>query len=196
MTGFGVDRDSYLLKEGRLRGGVWDPGSLDEDDPMASFTLSVDLGDFQQGSLDPQLNREFAEFLVGTPAILSRKDLIRKTWMWSAQFAQYNADLLTLVQGLEKVSGDWDVMYIGSDEIQQDYNGYAIPTALVAGRTLVLAMWYGKITAEAVGPKLPGTAHSTYDFKAEAFVHPDFETPSVANDSKNYGAFLLGPVGS
>lgn len=196
MTGFGINREQYLLKEGRVKGGIWDPGSITNTDPLASFTESVDLGDFQQGSLDPQLNREFAEFLVGTPAILSRKDLIRKSWMWNAQFAQYNTDLMGLVQGLTVQTGTWDIAFVGSDEDVQDYNGYIIDTAKVDGSRLVLAMWYGRVTAEAVGPKLPGTAHSTYDFKVEAFVHPDFITSNPTNDVKNYGAWLLGPAAS
>lgn len=190
---YGTNRNQYGLKEGRIFIGDWDAGSIDPDDPLAAFTNEEDLGDFQQGSLSPEITRAYAEFLVGTPAIMSRKDLIRKQWMISATFAQYNADLMQLVQGLDlDDSGTWDVAYIGSDEVIQPTNGYSIITALVAGQAFVPAMFNGKVTAEAVGPTFPGTTHSTYQFKVEAFPDEDF----LANDVRNYGAILIGPIPS
>lgn len=189
---YGIDRNSYLIKEGRLSIGTWSPGGITNNAPIAAFTGGADLGDFQQGTFSPELAREYAEFLVGTPAILTRKDLTRKQWMWTATFAQFNTDLLALVQGLQVTTGIYDIAYIGSDEEVQDFNGYLQTTALVDGKLFYEAMWYGKVTAEAVGPTFPGNAHSTYTFKAEAFPHPYYAVTSP-NDIRNYGAIILGP---
>lgn len=190
---YGIDRNSYLIREGRLSIGTWSPGGITNNDPTAAFTGGADIGDFQQGTFAPELTRAYAEFLVGTPAILSRKDLTRKQWMWSATFAQYNTDLLALVQGLDVTTGIYDIAYIGSDEVTQDYNGYLQTTALVDGRLFYEALFYGKVTAEAVGPAFPGTAHSTYGFKAEAFPDPYYAVTSP-NDVRNYGCIILGPT--
>lgn len=193
-TGFGIDRGQYALPEGRIQIGDWAPGSVDTSTPLDAFTVNVDLGDFQQGSLNPQLQREFTEFLVGTPAKIGRKDLIRKQWMWEATLAQFNDDLLGLVQALDVDSGTYSVAWIGSDEPTQSENGYAIVTNLMNGAAFVPAMWFGRCTAEQVGPAFTGTAHATYQFKAEAFEHTAFI--SAPNDAHNLGAFLIGPTPS
>jgi hypothetical protein len=66
---------------------------------------------------------------------------------------------------------------------------------LVDGRFFAEALFYGKVTAEAVGPTFPGNAHSTYTFKAEAFPHPYYAVTSP-NDVRNYGAIIVGPTPS
>lgn len=192
---YGIDRGQYLIKEGRITVGAWAPGSVTNTDPVGSgFTSDGDLGDFQQGSLSPQLTREYAEFLVGTPGKLSRKDLVRKQWMWSATFAQYNVDLMALVQGLDIELGDYDIAYVGSDEVVQEILGYTITTARVDGTPFIMGQWYAKVTATDVGPTFPGTAHSTYNFMSESFEHPYYtENP---DDTHNYGFIALGPTPS
>lgn len=192
---FGIDRSAYLIKEGRITIGDWAPGSITTTDPVGSgFTSDGDMGDFQQGTLSPQLTREYADFLVGTPGKLTRKDLIRKQWMWSATFAQYNTDLMALVQGLDVELGDYDIGWVGSDEVLQGFNGYTITTERVDATPFILAQFYAKVTATEVGPTFPGTAHSTYNFMSEAFEHPYYITNS--DDTHNYGFIALGPTPS
>ena len=188
---FGKSRDQFLLKEGIIEIGVFaSPATLTPATFLAGWTSTGDLGYFQQGTMNVELNRTYAEFLAGTPGKLIRKDLIRKQFQITMQAAQYNADLLALAQGLDVDSGGGlDMGWIGSDEPTQVVNGYRITTALVDGRALYIAVWAGQVTSEAVGPKLPGTAHSTFDLKVEAFEHEDFTTSP--DDTHNYGAWVI-----
>lgn len=184
---YGRNRNELLIKEGTLNvGDVSNPQNISPgSNPSTSFTLE-NVGWFQQGTCDPQINREYAEFLGGTPAILVRKDLIRKSFIINAQLAQFNADLFALVQGLDVETGTYDLGWIGPDEVVQSEYAYSIETFLVDGTPFTLYMFSGRQTGEAVGPKLPGNAHSTYDFKAEAFPHEGF-----TDDTRSYGVFVF-----
>lgn len=189
---YGKNNQELLLKEGVFYVGTWSSPHLITPavDPELSFDGPEDLGWFQQGTLDPQINREYAEFLGGTPGQLVRKDLIRKSFFIMAQFAQYNADLMELVMGLLVELGVFDIAWIGPDEPTQSEQGYMIKTALVNGDPFMINLWSGRQTGEAIGPKLPGTAHSTYDQKAEAFPHSDFLGTANA-DQRSYGMFVF-----
>lgn len=188
----GLNRNKFLLKEGIIQIGTWNNLTTlsANSDPNSLFTSAFTLSYFQQGSLSPELNRQYAEFLAGTPAQKIRKDLIQKEWMISAQFAQYTGELMGLVQGLKVSTGTWGtVALIGTDEDIQDEVGYRIVTALTDGTPFYMYIWSGKQTGEAVGPKLSGNAHSTYDFKAEAFPHPNLAAQQY--DVQNLGAMAF-----
>lgn len=188
---YGKSKDQFLLKEGIIEIGVWTNPDLIVPgvDPTSSFATAGDLGYFQQGTVNPEVNRTFAEFLAGTPAKKIRKDLIQKEFMLTLTMAQYNTDMLALAQGLDVDTGTYPIAWIGTDEPTQKFNGYLLSTELVDGTPFYIAMWSGKVTSEAVGPVLPGTAHSTYEFKIEAFEHDNFVT--TPNDPHNLGAIIM-----
>lgn len=194
---FGRSNQQELIKEGGIEiGQTATPEATTDSDPLSSsgWVSAGDVGYFQQGTLNPEMNRSYAEFLAGTPAVKVRKDLIRKDWNFSCQMGQYNADTIELCMGLDVSVGTYTLGFIGSDEVPQPQYAYLITTFRVDGAPIYMMMFWGKQTGEAVGPKLPGTAHSTYDFKAESFQHPAFDT--APDETHNYGFFAIGPTPS
>ena len=149
----------FGFKEGLIKLGVWTSPQLigtDTTDPLNRFA-GDDLGFFRQGSLNVGLTREYAEFLAGTPGILARKDLIRKQFFVELMAAQFNADLLKLLRGLNVQAGHavttpsaktLDLAFVGSDEPSQPRDGYLIETTLTNGKPLFIATNKEKIKVD------------------------------------------------
>lgn len=198
---YGKSSLPFLLKEGFLSIGLWPNPTLltPNNNPVATFQDDGDVGYFKQGTSKLMLERQYAEFLAGTPGKVVRKDLVLKRFTISAMFAQFDQDRLALAQGLDVELGQVDIAWIGSDEpggtvSPTGFNGYLLTTQLTDGQPFFPAMWYGKDVSESVGWELSGTEHGTYEILLQSFEHPAYQ--DNPDDTHNYGAIFFDNASS
>jgi hypothetical protein len=193
---FGQNTNHFAIKEGTIKIGTWTTPNLIGDgsvgDPGSLFT-GVYLGNFQQGTINIALNREFAEALSNTPAIILRKDLTRKMFYLECSIYEQNVDIWELCYGLfvqkDYSAAGWygDIGKIGSDEPVQPYYGYLIESQLVNGNAFNVGIFKGKVVTEDVSQTRSGTEHIVIPVRVDAFPDDDnFELTGV-DAQKHYG---------
>jgi len=187
---YGLSTDPFLLKEGNVYVGSFSsyPTSSTAN-PKDAFTGDI-LGYFKQGTINLSMPRAYAEARAGTPSKLLRKDLIQKDLMLEFDNFQFNNDILRLIMGTDFVQNSiesLDLHYLGTDEVQQDTNGFMIETALTDGTPLNIFIWEGKVTSEDMAIALSGTEHAIIAAKIEAFV----PSTSPPGDTKNLGVIVF-----
>jgi hypothetical protein len=193
------DSERFLLKEGTLKVGTWtNPEDIGTNatSPL-SFFSGVEIGYFQQGSINIDIPREYAEFLSNTPGTLIRKDLVRKQFAIEFSLGQFDGEAINLLKNTTSQLGysvttpsaqTWDIMHMGSDEPVQAAQGFLLETALTNGDTFLVGIYAGRLLTEDNSIAISGTEHAVQPGRIDAFVHPNFTT---AQADKHYGLLAV-----
>lgn len=198
---FGLNSNPFLLKE-----GIFEPGSIvtpnligtNNTDPDQYFTSQGAIY-FRQGSMNLNITREYAEFLAGTPAIIIRKDLIRKQLFLELMLGQHEGETYERFKTLNTqlgysittpVSKTVDLMHIGSDEPVLPNLAYRITSARTDGSLFRIYLYNAKDTAEDISIAPSGTEHVDVQVRLEAFPHSSFGT-TATDAQKHYGLIVM-----
>ncbi len=199
MAFAGFNKNSFLLKEGRLLAGNYStPEAIPTGvgDPFVTWGWVEDgpVGYIKMGTQHWMLDRTFTQPKVSTPAQIIRVDLTEQIFKIVGELFQYDPETLATVLSVELTDNNYDILPLGSDIQPLSDLGLRIDTQLVDGRELSIAMFAGKLSGTAQGARPSGTEHATYTLEATATPHVNFtDSLSTAEALRCYGAIVFGP---
>lgn len=196
----GFNKDSLLIKEGRLLRGTYsspEAALVDGVDPFVTRGWLVDevLGFFKMGTTQWLLERTYATPKSGTPNQVIRIDLTEQLFTMVGELYQYDPSLVSLGWSMEENGTiSYRTLEVGSDIEPLEDVGLRLDTELVDGRELSIAMYAGKMSGTSLGGRPSGTEHATWAFNAQSTPHPNFDDSLATVQAKKcYGMIVWGP---